>query len=656
MPVLTPRLGLSKPVIDGDDDVWGDFLNDNADILDAQVMRPADVAALYLPLAGGSMTGSLLLKANAAVPLEAVTLQQLSAGLAGYLPLTGGTLSGALTLRTAMPAANYEATPKLYVDNGLAAKIGDAPADNQYWVRRNNAWALSPGGMLDAPSDGYSYMRVNGAWSSGGTLAGQLNVTTTLAVNSSAGQLASLVLNRPVGNLASQIIGRVNGSSRWGVFLGEGSAETGGNTGTHFTIARYNDSGIMMDTPLVIYRDTGVVKITTGQLDVGASGVGNVGLRQGDGTHSGYLETLRPDGSRSMYIGFSQVGDWINMSAENGGPGWSMLGNVQTTGYLVAASYITANGARIISSGYNNQPCVAAYNTTGYAVGMWCEGNGNLSFGWTDGNGNPVETRLYMDRAVGDFHTIGSVYSGSMVSGGYIQSTGSIMNFDGRYFVANNTNYWIGRNSSDGRWLIIDNANTLMSVDTNGVMIASSSVHAVGGQMGMFNGGSGRVMQMSPSWYWDWNISTGTLIWYNPNRGPQWINRSDGWCYNDWSAVGGHGPFIDFSDERSKADIQPATAGLDAVLRLNPIRFKRIRRIKDTMVTDDREDIGFSAQQLRDVIPEAVMEAGFSLPDGTGGMDDAEPSLGMATTPIVAALVNAVRELTTRIEELEQTS
>ena len=92
------------------------------------------------------------------------------------------------------------------------------------------------------------------------------------------------------------------------------------------------------------------------------------------------------------------------------------------------------------------------------------------------------------------------------------------------------------------------------------------------------------------------------------------------------------------------------------MLRLNPIRFKRIRRIKDTMVTDDREDIGFSAQQLRDVIPEAVMAAGFTLPDGTGGMDDAEPSLGMATTPIVAALVNAVRELTTRIEELEQTS
>jgi len=51
-----------------------------------------------------------------------------------------------------------------------------------------------------------------------------------------------------------------------------------------------------------------------------------------------------------------------------------------------------------------------------------------------------------------------------------------------------------------------------------------------------------------------------------------------------------------------------------------------------------------------------VMAAGFTLPDGTGGMDDAEPSLGMATTFIVAALVNAVRELTARIEELEQTA
>ena len=704
MPVLTPRLGLSKPIIDGDDDVWGDFLNDNADILDAQVMRPADVAALYLPLAGGTMTGSLLLKANAAAPLEAVTLQQLTGG---YLPLTGGTLSGALTLRTAMPAANYEATPKLYVDNGLAAKIGDAPADNQYWVRRNNAWALSPGGMLDAPSDGFSYMRLNGAWSSGGLLSSGLTVngafsavasrtpaglivdtrgnvgigyvppataaqadggatggwlfqwgmtannwasggyydgsawrylrtgtfwqqqmvddrivwqyapsgakdaavsgvtqpmaldTTALTlsvagltVNAPVGQYPTLVLNKPAANIANQIIGKTNGSTRWTLYLGEGTPESGGNVGSTFAVANFDDSGALLGFPFSIDR-------ANGRVNAGALAVG---------------------------------------------------GNASVGGDLVAN-----NGVYVA---YN---VTSQYLLAGDANNLWLQFQNGWYFGWNRSTGdlswnNPSSGALMIINGAGTMNLAGNLYSPGTVQGAYVQSTGSIMNYDGRYFVANNQAYWIGRNAGDGRWLIVDNGNTLMSVDTNGVMIASSSVHAVGGQMGMFNGGSGRVMQMSPSWYWDWNISTGTLIWYNPNRGPEWIIRSDGWCYNDWSAVGGHGPFIDFSDERSKADIQPATAGLDAVLRLNPIWFKRIRRIKDTMVTDDREDIGFSAQQLRDVIPEAVMEAGFSLPDGTGGMDDAEPSLGMATTPIVAALVNAVRELTTRIEELEQTS
>lgn len=35
--VLTPNLGLNKPLVGGDDDVWGDLLNANADTLDSQI-------------------------------------------------------------------------------------------------------------------------------------------------------------------------------------------------------------------------------------------------------------------------------------------------------------------------------------------------------------------------------------------------------------------------------------------------------------------------------------------------------------------------------------------------------------------------------------------------------------------------------------------
>jgi len=49
----------------------------------------------FLPLSGGTMTGPIILAADATLPLEPVTLQQLQAG---YLPLSGGTMSGVINM------------------------------------------------------------------------------------------------------------------------------------------------------------------------------------------------------------------------------------------------------------------------------------------------------------------------------------------------------------------------------------------------------------------------------------------------------------------------------------------------------------------------------------------------------------------------------
>ena len=45
---------------------------------------------------------------------------------------------------------------------------------------------------------------------------------------------------------------------------------------------------------------------------------------------------------------------------------------------------------------------------------------------------------------------------------------------------------------------------------------------------------------------------------------------------------------------------------------------------------------------------------GIKLPDGTGGLDDDEPTLGVYSLAIVGfALVNAVKELATEITQLK---
>lgn len=96
---------------------------------------PAETDPLALHLTGGTMTGPVVLAADAAAPLEAVPLQQVETLVADYLPLAAGPLSpltGNLHLPAAAPTLAVEATNKAYVDaveDGLQAQI-DVLASN----------------------------------------------------------------------------------------------------------------------------------------------------------------------------------------------------------------------------------------------------------------------------------------------------------------------------------------------------------------------------------------------------------------------------------------------------------------------------------------------------------------------------------------------
>lgn len=55
-----------------------------------------------------------------------------------------------------------------------------------------------------------------------------------------------------------------NGGYRWGIFVNN-ATEGGGNTGSDFAIARYQDAGqVLLDSPLVITRSTGIVAMADG--------------------------------------------------------------------------------------------------------------------------------------------------------------------------------------------------------------------------------------------------------------------------------------------------------------------------------------------------------------------------------------------------------
>jgi hypothetical protein len=82
----------------------------------------ADLTAIFLPVTGGSMTGTLTLATDPASPGQAATKSYVDAQAAGALLKTGGTLSGPLVL-AADPAQPVQAATKSYVDAQVATSL-----------------------------------------------------------------------------------------------------------------------------------------------------------------------------------------------------------------------------------------------------------------------------------------------------------------------------------------------------------------------------------------------------------------------------------------------------------------------------------------------------------------------------------------------------
>ena len=69
---------------------------------------------------------------------------------------------------------------------------------------------------------------------------------------------ASIFMDKAVvSSPAATVVGRLGTVDRWHMSLGNLAAETGGNVGSHFVLARFSDTGDILSTPLVIYRNDG---------------------------------------------------------------------------------------------------------------------------------------------------------------------------------------------------------------------------------------------------------------------------------------------------------------------------------------------------------------------------------------------------------------
>jgi len=210
-----------------------------------------DGDALKVAKAGDTMTGALVIPVTPTLPEHAASKAYVDAivvampeapndtfayGRKGVawtqvLQLTGGQLTGPLVLH-GDPTQPLEAVPKQYADT----KIGEAPTDGQTYARLNNGWTpISAGGPSYMPQ-------------TGGVFTGNISVAKVQpAIN----------VNSVAANGSAWFGYQRNGIDRWRAEMNT-APEGGANAGANYAVTRCDDAGVVIDSPLVIDRASGV--------------------------------------------------------------------------------------------------------------------------------------------------------------------------------------------------------------------------------------------------------------------------------------------------------------------------------------------------------------------------------------------------------------
>jgi hypothetical protein len=314
----------------------------NINGLGARNLRRADGAT---SLASGD------LKANtvALISYDGTQFRFLS-GEGKYLPLSGGTVSGSTTFgSTTFFVGTSQHQGTLEVTSGNIFVRAGAVNRNVWFTNLAGAegaviWNEPSSNTLNLRAGGGPQVSINSAGSV--TIPGSLSTTGT---GTFAGNLTVskadplLVLTKTGSGQPSRVQGQVAGALRWTLDLGDISAETGGNAGSDFILARYADGGGFLDIPFRISRVNGAVTaggtISTGGARMLGAGVG--------------FQTL----------GFFSAGGNDLARLGNGNPNWADI--------IVDAIHVPSSWAGVNFNIGNVSSFSFRQDGNGYASGSW---------------------------------------------------------------------------------------------------------------------------------------------------------------------------------------------------------------------------------------------------------------------------------------------
>jgi hypothetical protein len=204
-------------------------------------------------------------------------------------------------------------------------------------------------------------------------------------------------------------------------------------------------------------------------------------------------------------------------------------------------------------------------------------------------------------------------------------TAGNSISFTQAMTLFNSGGLSIGNTTDPGATNLSVTGNVLIGTSTSGVgrlqIVASADSYA----------GGGATLKNTAGNYW-------TLVTANSGGGGNYLylgfNGADRGYFNSTTGV-----YTSVSDKDKKKDFELSNLGLNAVMQLKPMLYRMLDDNENT-----EKELGFIAQDVKDVIPQAYSEK--ESPNGK--------FIGIQDRPIIAVLAKAIQEQQQIIEQLKQ--
>jgi hypothetical protein len=530
-------------------------------------------------------------RANFATAKSEIEVLQSDTVGAPFVPLAGDVMTGPLLL-VGDPTQSAQAATKNYVDNKVAGGSGGS------------------GGVPEAPEDSYTYGRINASWVhvlpiAGGVLTGLLTLSgpPTTALHAASKGYVDTMLPLAGGTLTGALT--LSGAPTTALM----AATKGYVDGAALPVAGGSLTGAIGFNISIAPPGTGALGTDGTRLQLYPRTVGtDPGIGIGVTSAAMFLAVRGAWDAFEFFANTAQI-------AILAGTGTLSLLNLLSVGSL---SGVPANAgpAQVLAIGSGQALMLAGLINTTMAGNLYNSAGGmryvsanpaayfsvsHTDFAWaTAPSGSAGAT-------VAAFTTLATLNGGGFsVPNGNI-AAGGIYGFTG-------CSAYLGQNSAGGLYLYRQDAPTQYH------HIYSSSSYLF--------------------FYYNDGVSTNTQLAYYDSSGNLTIAGGT-------ATKPGGGSWAGSSDSRLKTAVAPYTASLEAICALKPISYAYNGRAG---LPEGRTFYGLAAEDVEPVMPEMIGRYLAKLDP-----DDAADTelLTVDTTPMIFALVNAVRELKARIEALE---